>query len=542
MQIDIAYAIIAQSSEKQVKCYIAIYIYDDRIEGLVLRYASRDYQLPFLLDKKESASLHDQVMKKRSVLVISRDDATFPDDAFLKFTGFILNTLVIIPIIFGDQYYGNIVFFHPGIEQFRKSDIDVFEGLTQQLSSTIYRLRMVEEHQGAFTQQSLSLLERDRISEIVSELVHSLSNDLGLIEIFIKEIFEELGGQETINEFIQENLDNISKSISRALRSINSAKKISLGDALIEEPIVIQPKELLKEACNSIPFPPNIQVSPLEVQEDIFSIWGIRSLIIDILRNLILNAIQAMPSGGKLSLKARNEQNTISIEVSDTGIGIPSEQISRIFDLSFSTKENTGFGLWSALRNAHRNNGRLEVESKVGLGTTFILTLPKADATEQESETNVSSILIVDDDAAILQALPQTLRIRMRNTQIDVADSGKVALEQILKHDYDVVVSDIKMPGMNGIELLKKIQELRPEVPVLLITGHGERDLAIQALRNRAYDFIQKPIDRDYFIGSIKRAIHAHKSWLTLHPQKLTSESYIQHPHQEGLLRENNLS
>jgi signal transduction histidine kinase len=120
-------------------------------------------------------------------------------------------------------------------------------------------------------------------------------------------------------------------------------------------------------------------------------------------------------------------------------------------------------------------------------------------------------ILIVDDDTALLQALPQTLAIRIIGVQVDTCDSAQRALELIQEHDYDVIVSDIKMPGMDGLALLAKIQELRPETPTLLITGHGEHQLAIQALRGGAYDYIQKPIDRDDFVASLQRAMQTHQ-------------------------------
>ena len=120
-------------------------------------------------------------------------------------------------------------------------------------------------------------------------------------------------------------------------------------------------------------------------------------------------------------------------------------------------------------------------------------------------------ILIVDDDVALLQALPQALCLRMQDTKVDTSDSASKALELIQEHDYDAIVSDIKMPGMDGLALLAKIRELRPDTPTLLITGHGEHDLAVQALRGGAYDFIQKPIDRDYFVAALQRAIQTHQ-------------------------------
>jgi two-component system sensor histidine kinase/response regulator len=117
-------------------------------------------------------------------------------------------------------------------------------------------------------------------------------------------------------------------------------------------------------------------------------------------------------------------------------------------------------------------------------------------------------ILIVDDDAALLRALPQTLQLRMDGLVVETSDSASAALERIAAVDYDAIVSDIKMPGMDGLALLAEVRRLRPSTPTLLITGHGEHDLAVQALRGGAYDFVQKPIERDYFVASLSRAIH----------------------------------
>jgi signal transduction histidine kinase len=120
-------------------------------------------------------------------------------------------------------------------------------------------------------------------------------------------------------------------------------------------------------------------------------------------------------------------------------------------------------------------------------------------------------ILLVDDDPALLRALPHTLSLRIIGVQVDTSDSAQGALELIQEHDYDVIISDIKMPGMDGLALLAKIQELRPDTPTLLITGHGEQQLAIQALRGGAYDYIQKPLERDDLVASLQRAIQTHQ-------------------------------
>jgi signal transduction histidine kinase len=99
----------------------------------------------------------------------------------------------------------------------------------------------------------------------------------------------------------------------------------------------------------------------------------------------------------------------------------------------------------------------------------------------------------------------------MADLDVETCDSALAAVKKITQTEYDAVVTDIKMPGMDGLALLKEIRTLRPELPTLLITGHGQHDLAVQALRGGAFDFIQKPIDREYVVASLSRAIRVRK-------------------------------
>ncbi|HEX6556180.1 MAG TPA: response regulator [Ktedonobacteraceae bacterium] len=142
----------------------------------------------------------------------------------------------------------------------------------------------------------------------------------------------------------------------------------------------------------------------------------------------------------------------------------------------------------------------------------------------QSVEMNAPHILIVDDDPVLLHALQQTISLRMPEAKIDTTDSAQGALEQIQKYRYDTIVSDIKMPGMDGLQLLARIHELQPGTPTLLATGHGEHDVAIQALRGGAYDYILKPIDRDYFVAALRRAIRTQQLQRQVVEQQLALE------------------
>jgi signal transduction histidine kinase/BarA-like signal transduction histidine kinase len=129
-------------------------------------------------------------------------------------------------------------------------------------------------------------------------------------------------------------------------------------------------------------------------------------------------------------------------------------------------------------------------------------------------------LLIVDDDPALLQALTRALELRMPHLIVDTSDSGMVATEKLKHADYDAVITDIKMPGMDGLSLLAHIREHSPEIPTLLITGHGQHDLAVQALRGGAFDFIQKPVDRDYLVASLTRALRVRRLDREVHRQR----------------------
>ena len=142
-------------------------------------------------------------------------------------------------------------------------------------------------------------------------------------------------------------------------------------------------------------------------------------------------------------------------------------------------------------------------------------------------------ILLVDDDTALLEALPHMIALRIHGVRVDTSDSASRALELIQDHDYDAVVSDIKMRGMDGLELLAQLQVLRPEVPTMLITGHADQSLVIQALRSGAYDFIQKPIDRVYFVAALHRAMQTRQLRRQIQEQQRALELHAQTLEQE---------
>jgi PAS domain S-box-containing protein len=145
-------------------------------------------------------------------------------------------------------------------------------------------------------------------------------------------------------------------------------------------------------------------------------------------------------------------------------------------------------------------------------------------------------ILLVDDDPALLQALSDTLRRKISGLVVDVCESARTALTLLERHDYDAIVSDIRMPGMDGLTLMSHIQNRHPKIPVLLITGHGDREVGIRALRHGAYAYMEKPLDREFIAAWVNRAIEMRQLSRAMETQRLTLEQYVQNV--EGVVQE----
>lgn len=138
----------------------------------------------------------------------------------------------------------------------------------------------------------------------------------------------------------------------------------------------------------------------------------------------------------------------------------------------------------------------------------------KSERALDESLTPTSSyrLLVIDDDPTLLKALPDTLRFRLQGCVVDTADSPDEALQFVAKQSYDAVISDIRMPGMDGVALTKKIREAQPGTPVVLITGHGENGLRGQASAAGAFAFLNKPIDPTFIVALLQQALQERRA------------------------------
>jgi signal transduction histidine kinase/ActR/RegA family two-component response regulator len=214
---------------------------------------------------------------------------------------------------------------------------------------------------------------------------------------------------------------------------------------------------------------------------------GDASELREVMVNMIFNAVDAMPTGGRLTLSSEERDGRVEICVSDTGVGMSPEVRSRIFDPFFTTKGQAGLGLGLAVSYGiiRRHEGTLTAESEVGRGTTFRIKLPLAETvapaqTESEDSarltlvpvSNKPRILVVDDEAPVRELMSEILDFEGYETTL--AENGSEALRLFEAGKFDAVFTDVGMPGMNGWELARAIRERDTDVPLVIITGWGE--------------------------------------------------------------------
>lgn len=213
--------------------------------------------------------------------------------------------------------------------------------------------------------------------------------------------------------------------------------------------------------------------------ENVPDIAGNDSDLREVLTNLIFNAVDAMPTGGKITIRTCSEQGRVFVEVADTGTGMSDEVRERCLEPFFSTKgeRGTGLGLAMVFGIVKRHNGTVAIESKPGEGAKFILGFPVNTAViastvvvqNQKASQRALNILLVDDEAQVRRVLTALLNADAHN--VETANDGVQGLSQFAGGNFDLVITDRAMPGMNGDQLAVAIKQFSPNTPVVLLSG-----------------------------------------------------------------------
>jgi CheY-like chemotaxis protein len=237
----------------------------------------------------------------------------------------------------------------------------------------------------------------------------------------------------------------------------------------------------------------------LDIDRDVWPVRADANELETALFNLGINARDAMPDGGTVTVSVKNTTmggvDFVAISVNDTGTGIPDDVVNKVFDPFFTTKpigKGTGLGLSQVYGFVHQAGGAVDLKTKLGEGTTVTLYLPRSKgAMEQEDaavDVAVGTVLLVEDNPDVAQA--STDLLEQLGYEVKWAQDADTALRQMECDGIDLVFSDVVMPGkMDGIGLAKAIRAMNPQIPVLLTTGYSST-----AFRNSSgFPILRKP-------------------------------------------------
>jgi signal transduction histidine kinase/ActR/RegA family two-component response regulator len=416
-----------------------------------------------------------------------------------------LHALVSVPLQSSGETFGVIVVARHAANSFSSGECEFLRQLSEHVSLSATHARLIESLKKAYSeledaQQSAMQQERLRLlGQMASGIAHDINNAISPISLYADSLLyrekhlSEVGRKQL--ETIQLAVSDVTDTIARLRDFYRPGSEVAQLRTIQPNRLVLQALELTKarwrdqkqltggvidvvtqfvEPC------PDILLSEAEVRDAVV--------------NLILNAVDAMPNGGKLTIATRllvdSEMDRYEIEICDSGIGMDEETLRRCIEPFFTTKgdQGSGLGLAMVFGCMKRHNGEVVIDSQPAAGTCVRLRFELAQLNpnltlESGSDATTTKVmqqrhvLLIDDDPILLRAVETVLRDAGHSvaTAINGA-SGLATFEEHLNDSpFDVVLTDLGMPGFDGRAVALRVKAMSPTTPVIMITGWGRR-------------------------------------------------------------------
>jgi signal transduction histidine kinase/ActR/RegA family two-component response regulator len=531
--LDSIFQVVVRTLEEQMPadfCVLCGYENPQR-QLTVSRVGTRSGQLALELAMTESSCIEVEgnglARCVEGALVYEPDLAAlhFPFPRRLAAAG--LGSMVVAPLMVEQRrgVFGVLIIARRGARAFSSAECEFLAQLCEHVSLAANQARLHDSLRQAYdelrhTQNALVQQERLRaLGQMASGIAHDINNAISPITLYVDAILmHETGFSQRTREqleIVQRAADDVAHTVAR-MGEFYRKREAPLPLAPVEvDRILRETLELTRARWSDMAQQRGVVITP-KIETDFTSgnpiVMAIESEMREALVNLVLNATDAMPEGGRLTLRAghvltsgKGVSRRVFIEVVDTGVGMDEATRTRCLEPFFTTKgeRGTGLGLAMVYGIAQRHGVDIDIRSAAGEGTTFRLTFPKGALTGPSSESarvqklaGHTSILLVDDDPVLLTSLREVLE--QDGHQVATANSGRAGIEafqdaQESGKPFRIVITDLGMPHVDGRAVAAAIKAAAPSTAIIMLTGWGQRLVATGDIPTQVVAVLSKP-------------------------------------------------
>lgn len=474
-----------------------------------------------------SATILERVRESREPVLIDNaaDLPDLRDQSSIK--RFRISSVLCAPLIVGEQVIGALQFDHRGEPHpFPRNDRRLLAMFADQAATAFNNLQLIEKLNDAFSElqrtQAL-MVKAERLSavgEMAAGIAHDFNNTLfvalGFCDILLQ--------RRLLEPEVRSSLERIRTCALDAANTVRRLQNFAQGrtvdsrvtnvdlSAVVEDIVDFTRTKWWDEAQlrgvsidieRTVSPTPAVRANPADLRE--------------VLTNLVFNAVDAMEKNGAIRLKTGTEGGRVFATVEDEGIGMDDATRQRVFEPFFTTKgpRGHGFGLSTCWNIAQALGGEITVDSRAGHGSRFTLWLPPAGSEDEKAadpgfpRNESAYVLVIDDDPEVLRTV--TSLVELLGHRVTPFTSPRKALESVAREPYDVVITDLGMPGMSGSELVREIIVGHPDLPILILTGWGS-DIEIDPdIAAHVEAVLSKPITLDALGAALYSATSARR-------------------------------
>ncbi len=426
------------------------------------------------------------------------------------------SALLCVPLKVRDRVVGVITLIRNGEAGFEDQELELVTLFAGQCSAAISNARLYEQTRAAYEElretqsQLVQSAKLNALGEMAGGVAHDFNNILAAILGRTQLLLQSVTDEEVRRQLLV--VEQAALDGAQAVRRVQEFTRLRQDErfeTLDVNQVLLGVLELTRPAWEAETKRRGISVATAVDLRAVQPVAGNASELREVFTNLVLNAVDAMPWGGTLTLASADEDGEVVVRVRDTGVGMDPETLGRVFDPFFTTKavKGTGLGLSVAYGIVTRHHGRIQVQSEPCQGTEFTVRFPVSSVAEAECTASALEplprlrALVVDDEEPVLHVMGDLLQALGQDVRVELG--GAAGVEAFSREPFDVVFTDLGMPEVNGWDLALAVKSQRPGTPVVIVTGWGAQ-LEGGTLQARGVDFV---VPKPFSLEDVSRVL-----------------------------------